>query len=319
MRLRVIGLIIVGLAILATPLAAEAQQAGKVSRIGCLVEGRSRPMPFLLEVLRVYGYVEGHNLFFECRHAETREQLPALADELVTRQVDLLVTFGTAATQAAKQATTTIPIVFNLAADPVQSGLVASFAQPGGNLTGVARGHYDDKMLEILKEAVPGIRRVAWTRRSDPTDPVWGRLVDVARELGLEILGIAIQGPDDIEPFFAAAQSVGADAVLVYNAAWFSGYLRRFGELTAQNRLPAIGFYRFFAEAGGLLSYAQMDGENFSRMAVQIHKILQGSQPADLPVERPMRFELVINLKTAHALGLTIPPTLLFQANDVLR
>ena len=237
----------------------------------------------------------------------------------MTRQVDLMVTFGTPATQAAKQATTTIPIVFNLANDPVQSGLVAIFAQPGGNLTGVARGHYDDKMLEILKEAVPGIRRVAWTQRSDPTDPVWRQLSDAARGLGLEILDIAMQGPDDITHFFAAARSLGADAVLVSNISWFSAYLARFGELTAQSRLPAIGFQRLFAKAGGLLSYAQKGGENVPRIAAQIDKILKGSKPADLPVERPMQFELVINLKTAQALGITIPPTLLFLANEVIQ
>jgi putative tryptophan/tyrosine transport system substrate-binding protein len=317
MRLRLIGLLVtLALSLLVAPLAAEAQPAGKVYRIGCLAERTELPEPSLGEAMRSLGY-EDHKLFFECRNAETREQLSALAAELVTRQVDLILTFGTPAAQAAKQATTTIPIVFNLAADPVQSGLVASFARPGGNLTGIARGVYEDKLLEILKEAIPGIRRVACPCPRDL--PFGARIGDAARRLGLEILAIAVSGPKDIDHFFVAARRAGADAMLVPNVAWFSQHLPRFGALAAQSQLPAIGFRRDFAESGGLLSYARLQGDTFPRLAVLVDKILQGSKPADLPVEQPMRFELVINLKTAQALGITIPPTLLFQATEILR
>jgi putative tryptophan/tyrosine transport system substrate-binding protein len=210
-------LVILTLSFLMQPLAAAAQPVGKVYRIGCLAERQVLPpLPFL-EALRVLGYVEGHNLSFECRNAETREQLPALAAELVTRQVDLIVTFGTPAAQAAKQATTTIPIVFNLADDPVQNGLVTSFARPSGNLTGIARGLYEDKLLEILKEAIPGIRRVACPCPRDI--PHRAQIVDAARRLGLEILDIAVHGPEDIDHFFVTARRAGTDAMLVPNVA----------------------------------------------------------------------------------------------------
>jgi putative ABC transport system substrate-binding protein len=297
---------------------AETQPTGKVYRIGWLAEGVRPDEPSFLEALRVLGYVEGHNLVVERRYAETREHLPALAAELVARQVDVMLTFGTPATRAAQQATTTIPIVFHLGADPVQSGLVASYAQPGGNLTGVAWGLYEDKLLEILKAAVPGIGRVACPCRRDPENPTWTRIADAAQKLGLEILDIAVQGPDDFAHFFAAARRAGADAVLVHNVAWFLPHFRRLGELAAESQLPAISVTRSFAEAGGLLSYART-GAGADRTAAQVDKILQGSKPADLPIEQPMRFALIVNLKTAQALGLTIPPTILFQANEVIR
>ena len=313
----VCALVTFTLSILTTFSVVEAQPTGKVYRIGLLTEGTR--MTALLEALRVLGYIDGHNLVLEQRHAERPEQLPAFAAELVTRQVDLIVTVGTPATRAAKQATTTVPIVFTLSADPVQSELVASLARPGVNLTGYTSGVQTDKMLEILKEAVPGIVRVACPRRSDPTDPFWVQAVDAARVLGLELQAIDVQGPDDFERFFAAAPSVGADAILVHDEARFSPHLARLGQLAAQSRLPAIGFRRQFAEGGGLLAYSRKQGENISRMAAQVDKILKGAQPADIPVERPIRFELVINLKTAQTLGLTIPPVLLFQADEVLK
>jgi putative tryptophan/tyrosine transport system substrate-binding protein len=269
--------------------------------------------------MRVLGYVEGHHLFFEQRHAETREQLPALAAELVTHKVDLIVTNGTPATLAAKQATTIIPIVFSLNADPVQSGLVASFARPGGNLTGFALDLYGDKLLEILKEAVPGSGRVACPCRGNLQPQHWARIVDAARGLGLEILDTAVHGPDDFDHFFAAAQSAGADALLVPNVGWFSPHLTRLGELAAQRRLPAIGGARRFAEAGGLLSYRRKREDIDRIAATYVDKLLQGAKPGDLPVEQPMQFELVINLTTAKTLGITIPPTLLFQADKVIQ
>jgi putative ABC transport system substrate-binding protein len=179
-------------------------------------------------------------------------------------------------------------------------------------------GLYDDKLLEMLKEAVPGIKRVACTLRRNPENPTWARIVDAAQSLDLEILDIAVQGPDDFAPFFAAARHAGANAVLVHNVAWFAPHLRRLGELAAQSHLPAISHARAFAEAGGLLAYTRT-GSDADRTAAQVDKILQGRKPADLPVEQPMRFALIINLKTAKALGLTIPPTVLLQANEVIQ
>jgi putative tryptophan/tyrosine transport system substrate-binding protein len=308
------------LSLLVAPLVAAAQPRGKVYRIGLLSEGvLPQPVSLFREALHMLGYVDGHNLVIEQRHVETREQLPALAAELVTRQVDLIVTLGTPATRAAKQGTTTIPIVFNLSADPVQSELVASLARPGGNLTGFAGGLYEDKLLEILKEAVPGVVRVACPCRSGPENLGWVRIVDAARVLGLEIQAIDVHGPDDFERFFAAARHAGADAVLVHNVSWFFSHVTRLAELAAQSRLPAIGYSRQFVEAGGLLSYAPKRGESQHRVAAQVDKILQGGRPADIPVERPIGFELVINLKAARALGLTIPSSLLFRADEVIQ
>ena len=276
--------------------------------------------PSFLEAMRVRGYVDGHNLFIERRHAETREQLPTLAAELVALKVDLIATSGTPATRAAQQATMTIPIVFGLSADPVQSGLVASWAQPGGNLTGIVSGLYDDKQLEILKAAVPGIVRVACLCPRNLGNPFSAQITDAARGLGLELLDIAVSEPNDFDRFFAEARRAGADAVFVCNTAWFLPHLTRLGELAAQSRLPAIGYNRRFTEAGGLLSYAREGGKDGPRIAATyIDKLLQGAKPGDLPVQQPMQFELVINLKTAKALGLTIPPTLLFQADEVIK
>ena len=319
-------LVILVLGLLVIPLAAEGQPPAKVYRIGVLRVGTPpfAGAPFW-EELRLLGYVEGHNLFLERRDAETREQLPALAAELVTRKVDLILTRGTPATRAAQQATSTIPIVFSLSADPVQSGLVASYAWPGGNVTGFVMGLYGDKQLEILKEAVPGIVRVACPCRSQQQS----QLVAAARALGLELqdidgLGlelqdIDIQRPEDFDRFFAVAQRAGTDAVLIPDVPGFGPYLPRLAELAAQSRLPAIGFFRLFAESGGLLSYGTQQEEGTPHVAAMVNKILKGTKPADIPVERHIRFELVVNLKTAEALGLTLSPLFLSRADEVIR
>jgi putative ABC transport system substrate-binding protein len=230
-----------------------------------------------------------------------------------------MLTFGTAATRAAHQATSTIPIVFALGRDPVRSGLIGSYARPGGNLTGVAIGLYPDKQLAILKEAIPGMVRVACPCRRNPANPDWVQIADAAQGLGLEILDIDVQGPDDFAPFLAAARRAGADAVFVPNDPRFLPRLRWLGELVAQSRFPAIGFRRPFAEGGGLFAYGQKQGETIASVAAQVDKLLKGAKPADLPVLQPMRFELIINLKTAATLGLTIPPILLFQADEVIK
>ena len=302
---------------MAQPLAAEAQQAEKVFLIGTLREVADLP-PLFVEALRELGWIEGRNFKLEKRNAGRREQLPALAAELVRLEVDLIFTGGTPATRAAKDATKTIPIVFSLADDPVATGLVASFVRPGGNLTGFAHGVYDAKLLEVLKEALPGASRVAYPAPAREVGGRSERLQAAARVLGVDIRGIEVQRPKDFDSFFAAVKRRGDDAVLVPNVAWFRPHLRRIGIAAARSRLPAIGYDRQFAEAGGLLSYGPPVLQSAPRVAAQIDKILKGAKPADLPVEQPTKFELVINLKTAKALGLTPPPSLLLRADQVI-
>ena len=190
--------------------------------------------------------------------------------------------------------------MFTLADDPVASGLVASFARPGGNLTGFALGHYEEKLLEILKEALPRASRVAYSAPALEPGPIAAMLNAAARMLGVEMRRIEVRGPNDFDSFFAAAKRQGADAVLVPNIAWFRPYLERIGAASTKSRLPAIGYGRQFAESGGLLSYGPTSLQNVPRLAAQIDKILKGAKPADLPVEQPTKFELVINLRTAR-------------------
>jgi putative ABC transport system substrate-binding protein len=318
-RLMVGCLILLAFGMVVGPRAAAAQPTGKVYRIGFLSEAVWPAVPEYLEALRGLGYVEGHNLAVERRSAKQGEPLPALAAELVMRQVDLIMTSGTRATQAAQQATTTMPIVFILGSDPVRSGLIASYARPGGNLTGVVFGFYGDKQLAILKEAIPGLVRVAIPYRGNPANPDWVDFVDAAQGLGLEIVDRDVRDPEDFAAFLVEVRRAGADAVFVPNAPRFLPYLKWLGELTAQSRFPAIGHRRLFAEGGGLFSFGHKQEETTARAAAQVDKLLKGATPADLPVEHPMRFELVINLKTAHALGLAMPPTLLLQADEVMR
>jgi len=305
------------LSALTAPLVAEAQPVGKVYRIGALREGQDPPSKPFVDAMRELGWVEGQNLKIERRNAERRDQLPALAAELVRLKVDLVLTAGTPATSAAKEATKTIPIVFSLGSDPVESGLVASFARPGGNLTGFALGVYDEKLLEILREALPEVARVVYSAPEIGTRRQ--RLNAAARALGVEIQGIAVQGPEDFGRFFAAARRAGAGAVVVPNVVWFRPHLERIGAAAAKSRLPAIGYDRQFAESGGLLSYGPTPLQNVPRVAVQIDKILKGAKPADLPVEQPTKFELVINLKAAKALGLTIPQSILVRADEIIQ
>lgn len=296
------------------PFAANAQ-AAKVYRIGVL-PARATFRDDFRDAMRKLGWVEGQNFKIEQRYTDKEGQLPALAADLVQLKVDLIVTQGTPATQAAKRATGTIPIVFQLAADPVESGLVASFARPGGNLTGFAFGIYTEKQLEVLKEALPAVSRVAvpMFQHVEPS------LLLAARGLGVQVQGIAVQfDAVDWELFFAAARRVGATAVLIPNFTLFSHDLERIAAVAAKSRLPTIGYSRKLAESGCLLSYAPKDVEGLARVAVQVDKILKGAKPADLPVEQPTKFELVINLKTAKALGLTIPQSLLLGADELIQ
>jgi putative ABC transport system substrate-binding protein len=307
-------------AALAAPLAAEGQQSGTVYRFGFLA-GSSAPSRLIRDIrdaLAPLGYTEGQNLVIEARHADAKlERLPALAAELVALKVDLILTDGTPAARAAKQATTTIPIVFNLAADPVEQGLVDSLARPGGNLTGFAFGLYEDKQLEILKQAVPRLSRAACLCGGDPAS--WSSISDAARKLGVRLQFLDVRGPNDLDEAITTAANGRAEGLLVPNSQWLVNQLGRIADLAAKRKLAAVGFLRAFVELGGLLSYGPTPRQGIPRVAAQVDRILKGTKPADLPVERPTKFELAINLKTAKALGLTIPPAVLARADEIIQ
>jgi putative tryptophan/tyrosine transport system substrate-binding protein len=315
--------------LLAAPLAAEAQQAAKIARIGYLAPNLAAS-PHLHEAfrqgLRDLGYVEGQNIVIEYRSAEGKaERLPALAAELVALKVDVIVVPGTVGVLAAKQATKTIPIVFAVAADPVGSGLVTSLARPGGNVTGLSilTPELVGKCLELLTQAVPGVSRVAvlWQPggHGERTDKDTLKGADVAaRALGVRLQFVEAQGPADIDRAFSDMSRARAGALTVLGGGMFFGVRRRLVDLAAKNRLPAVYPSREFVDAGGLLSYGPNLADLYRRAATYVDKILKGAKPADLPVEQPTTFQLVINLKTAKALGLTIPPSVLGRADHVI-
>ena len=314
---------------LAAPLTAEAQLPAKVPRIGYLTghlaSGLSLREAFL-QGLRDLGYVEGRNVVIEYRDAEgKREQLPALAAELVALKVDVIVVTSTPAGLAARQATRTIPIVLGWVVDPVGSGLVTSLARPGGNVTGLSSLARElvGKRLELLKQAVPGVSRIAviWHPGDygERTESEMHNAEDVAaRTLGVRRQVLEARGPEDFDRAFSDIARARADAVVVQSTNVFFIERRRLVDLAAKNRLPAMYPTREFVDAGGLMSYAANTADLLRRAATYVDKILKGAKPANLPVEQPTKFELVINLKTAKALGLTIPPSLLQRADQVI-
>jgi ABC-type uncharacterized transport system substrate-binding protein len=317
--------------LLAAPLAAEAQQAAKVPRIGYLALNRAAN-PHLREAfregLRDLGYVEGRNLVIEYRDAEGKpERLPALAAELVALKVDVIVTGGgTRPALAAKQATKTIPIVFASAGDPVTDGLVTSLARPGGNVTGssLLAPELVGKSLELLTQTVPGVRRVAFLWQPGAMDErtekdMLKRAEVAARALGVRLQLLEARGPADFDRAFSEMTRAHAGALTVLPSAMFFSERRRLVDLAAKNRLPAGYTQREFVDAGGLMAYGPSLAGLFRHAATYVDKILKGAKPADLPVEQPTKFELVINLKTAKALGLTIPPSLLARADEVIQ
>jgi putative ABC transport system substrate-binding protein len=318
---------ILTLSLLAMLLTVEAQPPTHVHRIGYLLGTTREQEPFLetfLEAMHTLGYVEGQNLVIEYREAAGHyERLPALATELVRLPVDVLLAVITPAALALKQATTTIPIVMMGVGDPVESGLVASLARPGGNVTGVTSLAPDlvGKQLEFLKDVLPTVSRVAllW----NPVNPARALIVreaDVAAQrLGVQLHLVEARGPEAFDNTFAAMTSAHAGALLVLGDSMFFGHRRRLAELAVMSHLPTMHNIRPFVEAGGLMAYGPSTPDLRRRAAVFVDKILKGAKPADLPVEQPMKFELVLNLKTAKALGITIPPTLLFQADEVIR
>ena len=274
--------------------------------------------------LREHGYVEGQNIAFEYRYAAGRaDKLPALAAELVRLKVDVIVTESNVAALAAKHATQTIPIVMAIAGDPVKAGVVSSLARPGGNVTGLTLIHPElsGKRLQLLKETDPKIALVAviW----NPTDPAGADYVReteaAAQILGLKIHPIEARAPAELDAAFKAVADVRPNAFFTIPNGMFQDTKARILEFATKNRLPGVFPNRAFAEAGGLISYGPHLPANFQRSAVFVDKILKGAKPADLPIERPTKFELVINLKTAKALGLTIPQSLLLRADEVIQ
>ena len=313
--------------LLAAPLAAAAQQAAKVPRIGYMWAGNLALREAFLQGLRDLGYVEGRNVVIEYRDPEGKfDRLPALAADLVALKVDVIVVTSTPAALAAKQATRTIPIVFTWAADPVGSGLVTSLARPGGNVTGLSllAPELVGKRLELLKQAVPGGSRVAalWLPGylGERTEKDMLEAADVAaRALGVRLQVVEARGPEDFDRAFSDMTRARAGAVTVQSTGIFFIERQRLVDLAAKNRLPAMYLVREFVDAGGLMSYGANVADLHRRAATYVDKILKGAKPADLPVEQPTKFELVINAKTAKALGLSIPPSLLQRADEVIQ
>src|SRR5262245_1146218 len=315
------------LSLLGVPIAAAAQPPPHVHRVGYLLGTTREQEPLLedfLKAMRALGYVEGQNLVMEYRAAEGQyERFPALAAELVRLKVDVLLSVNTPGALAAKDATTTIPIVMLGVGDPVASGLVASLARPGGNVTGVTSLSPDlvGKQLEFLKAMVPTLSRVAvlWNP-ANPANALRVRETEVAAQrLGVQLHLLEASGPEAFDSAFAAMSRAHAGALLVTGDSIVFQHRRRLAELAATNRLPTMHNIRPFVEAACLIAYGPSGRDRRRRAAVYVDKLLKGANPADLPVEQPTTFELVINLKTAEALGITIPPTLLFQATDVIR
>ena len=327
-RRRFIGTIASSL--LAAPLAASAQQSAKVPRIGFLA-GNLAAGPHMTDGfrqgLRDLGYLEGRNFVLEFRDAEGKlERLPALAAELVALKVDVIMVGGTLAALAAKQATKTIPIVFASAIDPVADGLVTSLARPGGNVTGLSAlaPELVGKRMELLKQAVPGVSLIAFLQQpgglGERTVNDIRREAEVAaRALGVRLQFFEARGPDDFDSAFSDMTKARAGAMALFGGAMFLIERRRLVDLAARYRLPAVYGLREYVDAGGLMSYGPSNVDLFRRAAIYVDKILKGARPGDLPVEQPTKFELVINLKTAKALGITIPQLVLGRADEVIQ
>jgi putative ABC transport system substrate-binding protein len=314
------------LVLLAVPLAAESQQAGRIYRIGFL--GATSPSGYASQVeafrkgLRELGYVEGKNFVIEFRWAEGKyARLPELAVELVRLKPDVLVTHAPAATLAAKRATSTIPIVMGVTGEAVATGLVESLARPGGNVTGSSFfvRELSAKRLELLKEALPRLSRVGVLLNPDNPGNVLTleAMEQTARAMKLHLQAVEARDPADVEDAFSTLVKRQAGALFVYEDAMLLAQSERIADLARRHRLPSIGFIEY-ARAGGLLALGVSYSDLWHRAAVFVDKILKGAKPTDLPVEQPTKFEVAVNLKTAKALGLTIPPTLLLRADQVI-
>ena len=306
---------------------AEAQEGKKIPWIGYLAGSGSAPNPAFVQGMRDLGYVEGKNMAFVYRTMEgRRERYSDLTAELVRLKVDVIVTDVTSAALALKKATTTIPIVITSSTDPVATGLVASLARPGGNVTGLTNvgGELGGKLLELLKEITPSLTRVAILAThgsASGADEVFAKQTEVpARALGVQLIRVRVQGPDNIDGAFRTITKERANGLLMrLQPSLFSVHYNRVAEFTIKNRLPSIALVPAWANAGGLMSYGSDLNFQYRRAATYVDKILKGTKPADLPVEAPTKFELVINLKTAKQIGLTIPPNVLARADRVIK
>jgi putative ABC transport system substrate-binding protein len=314
------------LTVLVAPLVTEAQPAGKVPRIGVIGE-RSPTDPFLeafRQGLRELGYAEGESIVIEYRFLHgVLDRAPDLAAELIRLKVDVLVVGGTVAARSAKAQTTTVPIVFTLAGDPVGSGLVASLARPGGNATGLSNviSELSGKQLELLKAVVPQVARVAVLY--NPGNPAARSALNGAREaaraLAMELQVLEVRQRHELASALSAPTALRVGALLVISDPVIGNELAQLSKLAVEHRLPTIYARRGFAEAGGLLAYGPSFSHNYWRAATYVDKILKGAKPADLPVEQPTKLEFVINLKTAKALGLTIPQSVLLRADELIQ
>jgi ABC-type uncharacterized transport system substrate-binding protein len=339
MKRRTVGfLVTLAFGILAALLVSDAQQVKKIPRIGWLSSGHDpfsaqHPAPqrvlmlneVFLQGLRELGYVEGQNLIMERRYAgERAERLPDLATELVRLPVDVLVTgSGEPVVRVLQHATSTIPIVMAVSADPVGAGLVVSLARPGGNITGLSimAPEGGRKRLEFLKEAVPQAARVAvlWNTASRGKESEWQETQGAAGALGVTLHAVEVRGPDDFDGAFAAIARERPDALLTFSDPLTLNHQRQIVDFATQHRLPLVSEVKEFAEAGGLMTYGASLPALTRRAAYYVDRILKGAKPADLPVEQPTKFELVLNLKTAQALGITMPPSLLILADEVIK
>jgi putative ABC transport system substrate-binding protein len=322
-------IVALGAGVLVVPFASVAQAQGKVWRVGFLtlrqvaiLESDVYYGPFR-QGMRELGYVEGKNLLIEWRSADGKsDRLPALASELVRLKVDVIVAAATAATSAAQKATSTVPIVMGIVADPVGSGLVKSLAHPGGNITGLSSiaGDLSPKLLELLRNMVPKLSRVAvLVNPSNPIHATTLKNVQIAAQgINVKVLSAEAQTSQEIEKAFSMMSREKAGALIVMRDEFLNQQARQISELAAKNRLPSIAGLREYVEAGGLLSYGSSISDVFRRAATYVDKIIKGAKPADIPVEQPTKFELIINGKTTKALGLKIPQSLLISADKVI-
>jgi putative ABC transport system substrate-binding protein len=308
---------------LAWPVTARAQHAGKTWRIAFITHEPQIIYEPLFEDLRELGYVEGQNTIVERRYAEGRpERFQEFAAEMVRLKADLIITTTTPAALAAKNATMTIPIVIPTAIDPVGTGLIASLSHPGGNITGgaILTGEMAAKRLELLKEVAPSLSRTAvlWNRANPANALAWRETLDAANALGVTLQSHEVKGPEDFEVAFDRMTKEHLDALFVLDDALTIQYRKEIADFAMQKRLPSVFAAKDRVEAGGLMSYGPRYSEMMRRAASLVDKILKGAEPANLPMEQPTTFELVINLKTARAIGLDVPATLLARADEVI-
>jgi putative tryptophan/tyrosine transport system substrate-binding protein len=314
---------LLGSAAASWPLTAHAQQPGKMWRIGLISHSHIKSLDGLFEGLRELGYVEGQNIIVERRYAEgNAARFQEFAEEMVRLKADIIIVVTTPAALAAKKATTTIPILFPTAIDPVGTGVITSFRHPGGNVTGgaILFAELSAKRLDLLKEVVPGLSRTAvvWNAANPANALAWRETQGGARALGVVLQSHEVKDLKDVEGAFAIMAQERPDALLVLEDALTLQYRKEIADFATQKRLPSMFGVREGVDAGGLMSYGVSFREMMRRGATYVDKILKGAKPGDLPVEQATKFELVINLKTARALGLTIPPTLLATADDVI-